>query len=200
MKFEDTLENYHRQVQASSNILGEAVLSNFLRGLTKGDKGQNMSQFSYRLENPKKNLPLLYNKWFKEAVEQPKEIFNKEGGIDNIDAFKDTFYNAFSASSNGIIILEDLLRGKTAGEKQSIDFGKEYLTIPKDKAHNSVLKFIKDEGLGGIITGYNSYEKAQAGTGATKFGAAINKGISNMVKSTASDIGRMVTTGGVNYI
>jgi len=269
MKFEDTLQKYYGQVQTSPELLGEAVLSDFFRGLRKGTGGQNNAQFTYRLENPKKNLPILATRLGLDStidktkplavgttvtgagrfsgsfqiiatdatgqnlkiqplsnagklygtisdvtrhdiVESlslvneatglpPTQPFDLNGNI-HPDAFKISFYNAFAASSDGLVRLDDLLRGRVGGKDYSRHIGREVVTTPLDKANKSVLDFIKDNDLNDIIKGFDSYEKAQAGSKATKFGTAINKGIGNIVKSTAADIGKMVTTQGVNYI
>jgi hypothetical protein len=56
MKFDEHVANYHRQIN-------EAMLADLLRGLTKKpEKLQQVSMPSLRLENPKKNLAVVYQK------------------------------------------------------------------------------------------------------------------------------------------
>jgi len=75
MRFDDTLQNYYRQVPASSEVLGEAVLSDVLRGILKGEKANNMAEYTYRLENPKQNLKVLYDKFgFGNTVDKSKPL------------------------------------------------------------------------------------------------------------------------------
>lgn len=231
MTFDEKLEKFQKEVQFSKSKLNENALNDFFRGLTKkAEKLQAVPMPTYRLENPKKNLPILRQKLGIDAIskgitesETPEtdaydtdiDIFdNITGQIkpDKTNEFKIVFYNAFAESDNGIVTIDNIIRGrigttikrtgkptttKSIGMKK---LGTETPIIPKDKAGKAIEKFIQQNGLAGIIKIFGSYEKAQKGGLATRMGGAIRTGVGNALSQTASEIGNTITTKGVNYI
>lgn len=201
MKFEVQVANYHRQ-------LNEAALGDFFRALTtKPEKLQEVVSPSLRLENPKKNLQVIYQKLNIEQLSQKnlqqtstQSIDQTTGKITDPDKFSLLFYEAFSRSHNGIITIDQLVRRNIGGGKNiRLPLGKD---LPYDarKVSAGIMEFINKKGLGNIMKLFNSYDDAVKGTKATRIGSAIRTGVANRLKSLGSDAWNIATTKGFNEI
>jgi len=128
-----------------------------------------------------------------------KMIDPVSGQIKDEDTLSITLYNAFKASNDGIVTLDQLIRGKTGGRNSAIRYGAETPYNSKNLSEK-IIEFINKKGLGNIIKMYDSYEAAQKGSAGMKAGTAIRSGVGSAIKSLGTDAWNMATTKGFNEI
>jgi hypothetical protein len=78
MKYNSLIEKYQKEIAVSPKLIGESALSDLFQTLLKGEKAQTKTQttatYTYRLDNPNKNLPILREKLPIDKVDKTKPL------------------------------------------------------------------------------------------------------------------------------